>query len=57
MSITKFDGSIKVVKMPPIIDPIQNEKVNAELTHLNSQNNLGVGSSPDNSYQNNNDEA
>jgi hypothetical protein len=39
MSITSFDGTVRVVKMPAIIDPIQNEKVNET---YKSQTNIGL---------------
>jgi len=47
MSVTSFDGRVRVVKMPAIIDPIQNEKAHAELTS-NSQN---LNNSAPDSYQ------
>jgi hypothetical protein len=41
MSITRYDGRILVVKMPSIIDPIQNEKPMENIT--TQQNELTTG--------------
>ena len=58
LSINSFDGRVRIVKMPPIIDPIQNEKV-GEAQNTNpsgpGSSNQNFGGAPDVSY--NTDEA
>ena len=46
LSVTTYDGTVKVIKMPPVIDPIRNEPImeNPGVTTPQSSQNLGGSS-------------
>lgn len=49
MSITTFGGAVKVVKLPPVLDPLQNEKI-----QMNTDTQSKVSPSPELSASNTN---